>query len=184
MAIVGKRYFNTEARREQARQAILDFHELFPESFLTCGTLLGLIRDGEVIHHDHDADFGTLAWPFKPMPKRKGPFKRWKYLHHRKIVSEVCYIHENGTRVDLFRFFLEGNYRQWVGWGDEFPGHKTVIRKFPKEMFETIIQIEAYGTQLRSISQPERFLELNYGPSWREPDKKWNYQRRPQQALG
>lgn len=169
--------FESQERRTAARQAILDFHELFSGTFLTCGTLLGLVRDGDVIPHDSDVDFGTIDWPFSPMPRQLGPFKLWKYFHHKGITSEIAYIHSGGVKVDLFRFFLEGDQRFFAAWPDEFPRRKTIIRRFPRELVEKQTTIVAYDTQLRVGVQPERFLELNYGVGWRKPDRNWDYRR-------
>jgi len=175
--------FQDPARREVARQVALDFAKHFPGVFVTCGTLLGIVRNDDVIPHDSDVDFGCLAWPFKPIPRQIGPFTRQRYFHHKGRVSEVTFTHSRGIKVDLFLFMDDPPYRFFVAWPDEFPKRPTIIRRFPAEWFDTLEEITAFGGTLCSISQPEQFLEANYGAAWKQPDPKWDYRRRPQPPL-
>ena len=174
------RKFNTPQFSYNGRKAACDFPKHFPNTFPVCGTLLGMIRDDNVIPHDSDVDFGCLAWPHKPMPKQIGPFTRWKTFHYKGNVVEIAYKHKVGVKVDLFYFFPEGGSLCFAAWADEFPRRKTILRKFPKELFEKFEPLTAFGTSFHSIAEPKKFLECNYGPNWQTPDSTFDYRTSPQ----
>jgi len=169
------RHFDTKQFAANGRQAAIDFAKYFPGTFPVCGTLLGMVREDNVIAHDSDVDFGCLAWPHKPMPAEIGPFKKWRTFHHRGKIVEIAYKHELSVKVDLFYFFPDGDLRCFAAWADEFPHRKTIVRKFPKALFEEFCPLRAFGTVFHSIAAPEKFLECNYGPNWRTPDRSFDY---------
>jgi len=169
--------FRTPEARARARVAAIAFAAQFPAAFPICGTLLGMIREGDVIAHDRDVDFGCVGWPHTPMPDRVPGFSLIRRYHLDARPCEVAYRHDaTGVKVDLFLFFDDAasGERFFAIYPDEFPKRRTIIRRFPASLFEWCDR-HVWGHSFRFLRDPELFLESNYGPTWRVRDEKFRY---------
>ena len=128
--------------------------------FAMGGTLLGLIREGELISWDKDMDFGCFAeeasfedlWRiftanpyFLPMGTAEDRLIKLQHL--------------TGITVDIFVNFSDGEGRwhggQFVRWRD---------RPFD------LRRMAVGGRELYVPDDPEAYLEGHYGENWRSPD--------------
>ena len=166
--------FSTPEKRTLARRAAIEFAKEFKLYcvFPICGTLLGMIREGDVIAHDSDVDFGCLELP-KAESRRQ--FKYIESFRHCAVESEQVYRFLPGVKIDLFRFFFESDTAYYTIYPDEFPEYTTVVKRFPAALIRNIAPLEMWGHTFQAFMEPELFLEANYGPNWRKPDPEFSY---------
>jgi tetratricopeptide (TPR) repeat protein len=134
------------------------------EACLLCGTLLGAIRDGDVIGFDKDTDFGIDASVTPAMLdlalSKDERFRRVGSLADDEILP--CYFFE-GVPVDFFRLYREGETlwygMRWRGHLIQFRHRNFGLRDFP-----------FLGLPARIPDDSERYLVEVYGEAWREPD--------------
>lgn len=135
--------------------ATLRKHAMKP--FLISGTLLGCIREGQLLAHDNDIDIGLMAdvdernvaralassGVFHLLPRRPGDCLRVKHL--------------SGIAIDVFLHHPEGE-TLWHG------GNKSRWYNSGFGLVETTFLDERFWIP----DIPERYLEENYG-DWRTP---------------
>jgi tetratricopeptide (TPR) repeat protein len=137
--------------------------------FLVFGTLLGVIRSGELLPFDKDMDIG-LQWNisrtnlvaslngFGFVLHRSNSMSNYQALWNLAVVDS-----ETGIAIDLF-FFRPTRLGSQAGFFQKpFP----VLWEFP------VFKLEWYewkGVRWRVPGPPEHFLKSIYGPDWLTPD--------------
>lgn len=141
-------------------------------AFISSGTLLGIVRDGKFIDHDDDVDIcyisnatdepGVLAEREKLVEFLRSKGCR---LAPSGIAHYWCTT-PGGQSLDIFTGFIEGDKcamnpisRNEVDVDDVLPLQATTHN----------------GSTLYLPANPERLLEINYGPNWRTPDPLWSF---------
>jgi hypothetical protein len=142
--------------------------------FLNSGTLLGLTRDGKLIEHDNDIDLAIIL----QAESEDEAIIEWKNLP------------EKLTKLGIF---LEGSQdyngfmrlKPVAGFDvDIFPGwfSKDKVFVYP-HTFGELTPAEVYPfktckiTGLNLPSEPEKMLEINYGPGWKVPDQLFKFRK-------
>lgn len=186
--------FSSEGARAKARQAAIDFYKCFagrgaasagskqtaasPPVFPAYGTLLGMLRDGDVIAHDSDVDFGCLSWP-DGLPSESGqrlaPFKLSHLFHYKRKACELAFHHDNGTKVDLFLFEAVRGWRRAAAFPDEFPDRETMLEHFSQELFSCWTEISCWGEAFRVPDPPKKLMSAMYGAGWERPNPNWSF---------
>ncbi|GGE70777.1 tetratricopeptide (TPR) repeat protein [Paenalcaligenes hominis] len=141
--------------------------------FMAFGSLLGIVRNGELLLHDKDVDVGL---PYSEMQRAVRILEKngWKEANNSfGYISPRALVHqESGFSLDLFGFMI-----------DEETKHATclgiVIADTPKDWnilwdFDHI-ELEKGKTpdgkhHVWHLKNPEHWLETIYG-DWRTPDK-------------
>ena len=147
--------------------------------WIEAGTLLGIIRDGDLIPWDYDADIGINAESINDIMKLKMKFFP-RYLIKKKFIEtgwlpgNVRVIKVKTTwekikqlnfHLDLFCLYrVENNYR----WSDS-NALKHVNRKF----YDKLDIIDWEGRKIYIPSNVEEYLTLRYG-DWKSPKKNYN----------
>jgi len=124
--------------------------------FLMSGTLLGFVREGTFLEHDHDVDLGLLpevdlaevmaALDGSDLELVVGVEGRW-----------IIAVHESGLHIDLFHHEL----RDGLFW------HRTQIHRW----WNTPFELTALDNAARRWWVPDdtsRYLDENYG-AWQHP---------------
>jgi hypothetical protein len=146
------------------------------KGFLIGGTLLGFIRDGDILEHDKDADIGLFIDDYETIYKLvskicETPHFISPYMVEKpkEFLRKNIAIYDTKRRVvtDLFFFrkFKEGMVEHGI-----WTTHSTlkwVFREFKP------IEREFNGYKYYIPQEPERYLEELFG-NWRKPVKVWD----------
>ncbi len=153
---------------ESYREALVAVLELTStagfEVCLLCGTLLGAIRDGDIIRHDKDIDFGIDSSVTPAMLdavlSKDDRFRRMTSLADETVLP--WYASKN-IALDFFRLFREDD-SLWYGlvWHGHLVRYRH--RNFHLRDFTFL------GVATRIPADSERYLVEAYGEGWRTPD--------------
>jgi hypothetical protein len=145
-----------------AAEALLDLNQAFsdlgPKAFLISGTLLGLIREGRIIGWDKDIDVGVFAEDCPP--DLEDFFRRHERFHLGRVdltTDRLRVIHENGTWIDIFPHYMEGD-KLW---------HDGSATRWWNTPF-ALKRMSFLGVEQYVPDNPELYLEENYG-DWNTP---------------
>ena len=147
------------------------------------GTLLGPVRSGALLPHDDDADVGYVSAHEHPVDVALESFALQRFLEqagHTVIrygatQMQVLFPEQEGTafHVDIFGgFYRDEMFMQ--------PFH--VRAPIPRDTFENLAEITIEGWAFAAPNPPERWLEANYGPTWRIPDAGHRFVTPPEAA--
>jgi len=140
------------------------------EYFIADGTLLGLIRNNNLIPHDTDIDFYLLG------------------NSQEELIREIMLIrgYRIGRTMKRFSFLYQLTFYNcenlvidYCFWKPSSKNAKEVIFRAP-EIRKSRIQsfshfsehslLSFQGVSFRTFSDPEAWLEMMYGPHWRIPE--------------
>lgn len=172
--------FNDDLKAEIAmmlrRLSDLLLERLQMQSFVTSGTLLGLVREGGFLGHDFDFDMAYISNKVTKdeiSEERRdvmaaingsGIFRIEKdFLGKAKVLFEIG---SETVVLDLFVGYRNGDFF------NEVPLEPNVVR------FEDISPVRTmnlYGVDVFVPKFPEKLLEINYGTEWRTPDPSFRF---------
>lgn len=140
------------------------------QPFINSGTLLGYVRDGGPILHDDDLDLSVIVQGESP----RASAQAWHIFLNK--MAEEYYIISKGA---FFSLYLESGYEI-----DIFPAwiFESRLYVYPYCWGEVDqsqalpIKWEIYRSEALPLPrQPEKLLEVNYGPNWKIPDPYWRF---------
>jgi phosphorylcholine metabolism protein LicD len=144
--------------------------------FLMWGTLLGCVREGTFLKHDHDIDIGILAqdWPKRSLlieaMRKRGYGLEFDRNYKMRFMGRDLLVW-----LDIDVFF------PWQGKMICFVDHEIIGKFgawFPLDAFNSFRSLTFVGTRISIPDPPERVLETAYG-DWRTPIKKYHSFRIP-----
>lgn len=150
-----------------------DLDELGYVAYITGGTLLGAVRDGDILPHDDDTDLGVLLDHSDPADislasytlQRQLEERGYDVVRHSTAHLQLTYFTDAGSidhYVDIFTAF----YRS----PDEFCQPIHVRGNLPIDSLLPLTPIEFAGISMPGPADPDAWLEICYGPSWRTPN--------------
>jgi len=157
----------------RSAQLIDELSALGLRPFVSCGTLLGAVREGALLPHDDDADLGYLSSFTNPVDVAREGFEvghqlealGYELVRHSATHMQLIYRTENGSfdhYIDVFATFFseDGHINQ------PFPVRGPMR---PEQMlpFSTVT---VRGTEFPAPADPEHWLTVNYGADWRIPN--------------
>jgi len=159
------------------------FRETNSEYWLSCGTLLGLYRDGDFISHDTDTDvcvnINSLNSKLLNTIIGKG-FKIGNVFGRLDDGFEIT-LHKDGVKTDLFFFYKKEGY-----WYHSVYSHFTRINTLKHDyVFEPfgLKETEFLGHKFITPDNIESVIEQQYGEDWRKPNQKWSYFQSPKNII-
>jgi tetratricopeptide (TPR) repeat protein len=136
--------------------------------FLVSGTLLGYVREGQLLAHDKDIDVGIVGWENQynlcMALQETGLFTvSTQHLKGKDTFYIPIKHNDTGMWIDVFVYHPQGNH--WVTGVDFFFGYRQTFAFTPFELQE----IEFLGVKMKAPANAELNLTENYG-NWRVPD--------------
>jgi len=149
--------------------------------WLEFGTLLGVIRDGKLIAHDTDLDFGVWLEDSSEAISSALVRAGFKQVHRIEIDGGAYGLEEsyelNGVMLDLF-YFTKTNSGMYCHLFPVLGKNKRAVR----EIFTSVNEFKSISWQSLEVQIPinaDQRLRDTYGEYW-VPNKGWNT---PNQAL-
>lgn len=169
------RFWSVSEKVEYITLAAELAHDLVGLSEDVCfgfGSVLSAVRNGDLVEHDDDLDLIVGFRPDKAATISEAKRITKKFLEDLGYqVSGNFFSHWHvrcrGQKIDVFvGVYEEGDC---IGW---FPGRRRALERaqiFPPRL------IDLLGVACPVPRDPERYLEVTYGPSWRSPDPGWKH---------
>ena len=137
-------------------------------AFATSGTLLGLVREGQLLPFDKDLDIGL---PFGQMKIAATCLQAtgWQQKINFQGLINPQEWHSYGVALDLCGFAPDSSSGKVIGgfWFDR-PAHPwSRVTEFPEL---TLQQIDRPPGKVWQLADPEAILVPLYGADWRVPD--------------
>ncbi len=136
--------------------------------FLVSGTLLGYVREGQLLAHDKDIDVGIVGWENQyklcMALQESGLFTvSAEYLKGQDTHYIAIKHNATGMWIDIFVYHPQGPY--WVTGVDFYFGYRQTFAFTPFDLQD----VEFLGVTMQAPANAELNLTENYG-NWREPD--------------
>lgn len=149
-------------------------HEMTPHVCFGFGSVLGMIRDGDMIAHDDDMDL------IMALPARRGLTFRKVLENLRTLLEKNDFVVPNlnnmshltttrkgGAGTDIFIGFIDPDRR--ISW---FPSRRGILSF--SDVFP-VRRMSFYDHDCPIPRDPLKYLEATYGPDWRTPIPNWNH---------
>ena len=159
--------------------------------WLTDGTLLGFIREGNFIPHDNDMDLGVhINQHSTQIIKAFADLDLKHFKTYGTIERGLVYSFKHGEeKLDIFFFYDDGEFMWHAAWPykNKIANLKIIkwlglskprMIKFLYPKFSTKIMV-FQGVEFNVPSDPIQYLVLKYGETWKIPIKKWDWAKSP-----
>lgn len=180
--------------KEQAIKNLVDVQKAFPKGFLAYGSALGAHRDGDIISHDLDTDFGVFSEDFNFDAINgllQNGFKILNIFGMRYHGFEIA-LARGGVKTDVMiiykREFIQKNSevgfstedkKKTIYWNSLWDnggrgGMVDEIRhEYKSDVFleKSIIKIGDHNFNYFG----EKYIEAVYGEDWMTPVTPWNW---------
>lgn len=153
--------------RRTARHVFQQLEQFQARYWLEGGSLLGAIRNGDILPWDYDVDIGIYredinqcTWLLRA--KTKATTDEHGFIWEKAVEGDffrVHFSHINHLHVDIFPFYSRNGTMTKDTW---FKSHRQ-DREFPEHYLKPLSSIDFVG---RSVSAPNNihdFLELKFG---------------------
>jgi hypothetical protein len=150
------------------------------EPFLAYGTLLGAVREGQVLGHDSDADLGYVSTFTTPVDVARESFRvqrtlaehGWTTTRYSGAAFKVLVTPEPGVHIglDVFGGFLDHGRLYLMG---------EIGTPFQRHWILPLGRCDLGGRSMPVPARPEKLLEATYGPGWRVPDPAFRFTTPP-----
>lgn len=165
--------------KEQAIKNLVDVQEVFPLGFLAYGSALGAHRDGDVIDHDLDTDFGVFSSGFRFDGINELVRRGFEIIHifgMRYHGMEIA-LKRGGVKTDVMIIYkdgVDGKYWNclWNNGGEN--GLSDEIRhEYMQDVFETPEFIKIGDHTFNYFG--EKYIKAVYGEDWKTPKTPWDW---------
>ncbi len=174
--------FDTRSRAElepmldAIDEVLAALREVGVEAFLAYGTLLGAVRDGEVIGNDSDADLGYVSHHTHPVDVIRESFgvqralvaHGYRITRYSALAFKVDIEEADGTirGLDVFGGFLMDGHLHLMG---------EIREPYQKSWIYPLGTTTLEGRTFPAPADPDRLLAAAYGASWRVPDPAFHF---------
>jgi lipopolysaccharide cholinephosphotransferase len=143
--------------------------------FFSCGTALGLVREGKLLDWDTDVDIDVinptefiiediinqmekLDYSFQRVLKRKGKY------------SQIVFIKEPYHSIDFCFWYKDKN-----NWINDVPETHVFKRVHPLTIYNKFKEIKINNIDFRIPYNTDLYFKLLYGEDWQTPKKYTNW---------
>ena len=144
--------------------------------FLAYGTLLGAVRNGQLIGHDSDADLGYVSEHEHPVDVIRESFRvqralvaaGYRITRYSALAFKVDVVESDGhvRGLDVFGGFMSDGYLNLMG---------EIRTPFRREWVTPLGRATLEGREFPVPADTDRFLAATYGKSWRVPDPAFHF---------
>ena len=172
--------FRDKNRREKAIIYFLDFYKLSSkyglELYPFFGTLLGIIRDNDLIPHDNDIDLIYVGSNsnFTKICKDINNDKSNKFNIIRNQNNQLITFQKEDIKIDLY-FFQQVDDQFY---GSSFDKKYRVLKQhlLPLDSNNLVFK----NTNIRCINDPKSWLSYYYGEDWDIPKINFKHKKQPE----
>ena len=154
------------------------------ECFIDFGTLLGIVREGQILSHDIDIDFGVLNADAMKKRKINRVLKEMGYLRterheYENDIKEESY-QKGNNKVDFF-YYEKDKQGVFCYVFCRIDGHNyKSLNEISAGVYRYNMDIKLErkiinGKKYTIPSNPEKLLSMKYGKTWKTPNKYWHY---------
>lgn len=150
--------------------------------WLEGGSLLGAVRNGDIIPWDYDVDLGIYREDIEKCPPLKKLSTVSKFIDSEEFVWEksndgdffhIQYSQSNHLHVDIFPFYSKNGVMTKDTW---FPTHRQDT-EFPERFLKPLTRIKFAGLEVSAPNNVREFLVYKFGAGVIENPKYPNYQK-------
>ncbi|UMG93201.1 LicD family protein [Nocardioides sp. TF02-7] len=146
-------------------------------AFIAYGTLLGAVRNGQLIGHDNDLDIAYVSDHAYPVD-----VVREAYRIELALLADGWAVRRgSGSRMNVRLRLGDGSTR----FVDVFTAHwvegvlyipQDTGFELPRETILPLTTVDLLGRQVPAPADYETLLAATYGPGWRTPDPSFRYE--------
>ncbi len=162
---------------ENARSVFLEIYDILSgfnvRFFLNNGTLLGAIRDGDIIAWDNDLDLKIIATDWKPEIQKEFERNEFHYKHSScprlfRDKSSGCVIFKKRIRTDvgLIYYYPPDDLCFTL---PHRPNNTNTLRA--ASFYRGDYFVDFLGVRVRVPYPPEEYVQIIYGKDWRIPKR-------------
>ena len=162
---------------ELARKDLVKVNKAFKEAgisfFLMFGTLLGAVREGDLISYDKDIDLGILYEDSYKLEKAQKIFEKYGIFlegkRRRKSdtpIEKFVFFGETVWGIEVMTLHLIGD-KYWHIDSSDWRG--AMLAPHKKEWLDVLEEIDFLGDKFPIPSNSEEVLKSFYGSKWRIP---------------
>lgn len=145
-------------------------------AYIAYGTLLGAVRNGQLIGYDNDIDLAYVSSHEAPVDIARESFRIQRALtEHGWVVRRG-----SGSRLNVRVVMTDGSTRHidiftafWIG--DTFHTAIDIGCRLTRDDVLPVSEVELCGHRVAAPANPAAMLAAAYGESWRVPDPAFQY---------
>lgn len=159
--------------------------------FLADGTLLGAIREGDIIPYDKDMDLGVF-------------FEEWAVLDFFLLIHKMYKIYakplnifgdfnncleisfaRDGIKIDIFFYRKSNDKRIYHAFRNGGRGGRSdvITYSYDDRLFQELEYIPFLGYRYPVPKEAVQVLQAKYGMGWRIPQMEWDWADDPQNKV-
>ena len=169
---------------KDTKKTLLELKKILDQAdikfWLTCGTLLGAVRNHDFIPYDDDIDLIVLAGDWNSKIFSKLEIAGFRPIFRKIQTKKTVYTKKRGIPIDLFLYYYYFPADSFV-----FPRkcHDPKFREIPRNLLEKETFIKFLGEKFRIPYESVKLLTSMYGSSWKTPQKKYESSWREQRIF-
>ena len=143
--------------------------------FFSCGTVLGLVREGRLLDWDTDVDIDILEPTELIINNIIDNMQALGYSYQRVLkkggrYSQIVFIKAPYHSIDFCLWYKEKN-----GFINDVPETNIFKRSHPFEIYKEFKNVKIQNIEFRIPSDTNSYFKLLYGDDWRTPKKYKNW---------
>lgn len=169
-----KRKLRGDLNNEVCVQNLKDIQDVYKKyntrCWLTSGTLLGFVRDGKVIGHDHDTDLGAYGKEINVNIIKEIVEKGFSLKQASGDIDD-CFtlkFNRDGITTDIFHFYEKDKHTVYHALRFAGDRYEYIYKKFKTDF------LHLYDYDFMIPKDYMTYLIENYGQDWDQKKEEWH----------